>query len=201
MKRIMTATLVTATLVSVNVASVLGTTAFAAPVTYVLDPAHTYPSFEADHFGGVSVWRGKFDSSSGKVVLDQAAKTGTIDVTIDTTSVDFGMAKMNEHAKSPDIFDVAKYPTATYSGKFTKWDGSTPTEAQGTFTLHGVSKPLTLTINSFKCFMNPMSKKQVCGADASATLDRSDFGVDYGKAYGFAQWVKLQIQVEGSPAP
>jgi polyisoprenoid-binding protein YceI len=191
MKRMITATL----------ASVLSATAFAAPVTYILDPAHTYPSFEADHFGGISVWRGKFDSSSGKVVLDQAAKTGTIDVTIDTTSIDFGMAKMNEHAKSAEIFDVAKYPTATYKGKFTKWNGDVPTEAQGTFTLHGVSKPLTLTINSFKCFINPMSKKQVCGADASATLDRSDFGVNYGQAYGFAQWVKLQIQVEGSPAP
>lgn len=191
MKRMITATL----------ASVLSATAFAAPVTYILDPAHTYPSFEADHFGGISVWRGKFDSSSGKVVLDQAAKTGTIDVTIDTTSIDFGMAKMNEHAKSAEIFDVAKYPTATYKGKFTKWNGDAPTEAQGIFTLHGVSKPLTLTINSFKCFINPMSKKQVCGADASATLDRSDFGVNYGQAYGFAQWVKLQIQVEGSPAP
>lgn len=191
MKRMITATL----------ASVLGATAFAAPVTYILDPAHTYPSFEADHFGGVSVWRGKFDSSSGKVVLDQAAKTGSISVTIDMASVDFGMAKMNEHAKSPDIFDAAKYPTATYTGTFTKWNGDAPTEAQGTFTLHGVSKPLTLKINSFKCFINPMSKKQVCGADASATLDRSDFGVNYGQAYGFAQWVKLQIQVEGSPAP
>ena len=190
MKRMITATL----------ASVLSATAFAAPVTYILDPAHTYPSFEADHFGGISVWRGKFDSSSGKVVLDQAAKTGTIDVTIDTTSIDFGMAKMNEHAKSAEIFDVAKYPTATYTGKFTKWNGDVPTEAQGTFTLHGVSKPLTLTINSFKCFINPMSKKQVCGADASATLDRADYGVNYGQAYGFKQEVKLQIQVEGSPA-
>ncbi len=183
-----------------SLASVVCASAFAAPVTYVLDPSHTYPSFEADHFGGVSVWRGKFDSSSGKVVLDQAAQTGTIDVTIDISSIDFGNPKLNEHAKSPEIFDAAKYPTATYSGKFTKWNGTSPTEATGTFTLHGVTKPLTLKINSFKCFTNPMSKKQVCGADASAKLDRSDFGVDYGKAYGFAQWVNLEIQVEGSPA-
>jgi polyisoprenoid-binding protein YceI len=190
MKRMITATL----------ASVLGATAFAAPVTYVLDPSHTYPSFEADHFGGISIWRGKFDTTSGKVVLDQAAKTGTIDVTVDTDSIDFGMPKLNEHAKSAEIFDVAKYPTATYTGKFTKWHGDVPTEAEGTFTLHGVSKPLALKINSFKCFMNPMSKKQVCGADASASFDRSDYGISFGKAYGFAMWVKLQIQVEGSPA-
>jgi polyisoprenoid-binding protein YceI len=180
-------------------AALVGASAFAAPVTYVLDPAHTYPSFEADHFGGISVWRGKFDSSSGKVVLDQDAKTGTIDVTVDVSSIDFGYAKLNTHAKSSEIFDVAKYPTATYSGKFTKWNGTSPAEAQGTFTLHGVTKPLTLTINSFKCFTHPVTKKQVCGADASATLNRSDFGVDYGAAYGFKQEVKLQIQVEGSP--
>jgi polyisoprenoid-binding protein YceI len=172
----------------------------AAPVTYVIDPAHTYPSFEADHFGGLSVWRGKFDTTGGKVVYDKDAKAGTIEVTVDMSSVDFGMAKMNEHAKSPDIFDVAQYPTATYVGKFTKFDGATPTEAEGTFTLHGVTKPLTLKINSFKCMINPMSKKEVCGADASATLNRSDYGVNYGEKFGFKQEVKLLIQVEGSPA-
>jgi polyisoprenoid-binding protein YceI len=172
----------------------------AAPVTYVLDPAHTYPSFEADHFGGLSVWRGKFDTTGGKVVYDKDAKTGSIEVTVDMSSVDFGMAKMNEHAKSADIFDVAQYPTATYVGKFTKFDGATPTEAEGTFTLHGVTKPLVLKINSFKCMINPMSKKEVCGADASATLNRSDYGVNYGDKFGFKQEVKLLIQVEGSPA-
>jgi polyisoprenoid-binding protein YceI len=107
---------------------------------------------------------------------------------------------MNEHAESPDIFDVAKYPTATYTGKFTKFDGDAPTEAQGTLTLHGVTKPVTLIINSFLCKPNPMTKKEVCGADASATFDRSDFGVNFGDKYGFKMATKLQIQVEGSPA-
>ncbi len=174
--------------------------AFAAPVTYVLDPAHTYPSFAADHMGGLSVWRGKFTKSSGKVVLDRAAKTGTIDVTVDVGSIDFGMDKLNEHARSPDMFDVAKYPTATFVGKFTKFKGDSPTQAKGIFTLHGVSKPLTLNIDSFMCKFIPMFKKNVCGADARATFNRADFGVDYGKAYGFNQTVMLQIQVEGSPA-
>lgn len=173
---------------------------FAAPVTYVLDPSHTYPSFEADHMGGLSVWRGKFDASSGTVVLDKDAKSGTIDVTVDVGSIDFGMPKLNEHAKSPDIFDVAKYPTATFKGKFTKFNGSAPTQAEGTFTMHGVTKPLTLNINQFLCKMSPMTKKEVCGADASATLNRADYGVNFGDKYGFKQDVKLQIQVEGSPA-
>ena len=127
---------------SASIAALASATVLAAPVTYVLDPHHTYPSFEADHMGGVSVWR----------------------------------------------------------GKFTKFNGAAPTEAQGTFTLHGVSKPLTLAINSFMCKPNPMTKKEICGADASAMLNRADFGVNYGEAYGFKMAVKLDIQVEGSPA-
>ena len=174
--------------------------AVAAPVTYVLDPKHTYPSFAADHMGGLSVWRGKFTETSGKVVYDKAAKAGTIDVSVNMSSVDFGNQKLNEHAQSPELFDIAKYPTATYSGKFTKFDASGPTQAEGTFTLHGVSKPLTLKINSFMCKPNPMTKKEVCGADASASFDRSDYGLKFGDAYGFQMWVKLDIQVEGSPA-
>ncbi len=187
-------------ILSASVALLASAAALAAPVTYGLDPHHTYPSFEADHMGGLSVWRGKFTDTSGKVVYDKDAKAGSIDITVKMDSVDFGMAKMDEHAKSPDIFDAAKFPTATFSGKFSKFNGATPTEAQGTFTLHGVAKPLTLTINSFLCKPNPMTKKEVCGADASATFNRSDFGVNYGDAYGFKMGVKLQIQVEGSPA-
>jgi polyisoprenoid-binding protein YceI len=183
------------------IAALLGANASAAPVTYILDPAHTYPSFAADHKGGLSVWRGKFDTTSGKVVYDKAAKSGSIDVTVDMNSIDFGMPKLNEHAKSGDIFDTAKYPTATYSGKFTKFNGDAPTEAQGTLTMHGVTKPVTLMINSFLCKTDPMSKKDVCGADASATFNRAEFGVSFGEKMGFKQDVTLQIQVEGSPAP
>ena len=183
-----------------SISALASATVLAAPVTYILDPHHTYPSFAADHMGGLSVWRGKFTDTSGKVVYDKEAKSGSIDITVNMNSVDFGMAKMDEHAKSADIFDVAKYPTATYTGKFTKFNGAAPTEAQGTLTLHGVTKPLTLTINSFLCKPNPMTKKEVCGADASATFNRSDFGVNYGDAYGFKMGVTLQIQVEGSPA-
>jgi polyisoprenoid-binding protein YceI len=187
-------------IVLASIAALVSASVFAAPVTYVLDPTHTYPSFAADHMGGLSVWRGKFNTNSGKVVYDKDAKSGSIDVTVQMSSVDFGMPKLNEHAKSPEIFDAAKFPTATYSGKFTKFNGAAPTEAQGTLTMHGVTKPVTLMINSFLCKPNPMTKKEVCGADASATVNRADFGVDYGEKFGFNQEVKLQIQVEGSPA-
>jgi polyisoprenoid-binding protein YceI len=187
-------------IVLASIAALLNAGAFAAPVTYVLDPKHTYPSFAADHMGGLSVWRGKFTDTSGKVVYDKDAKAGTIEVTVNMNSVDFGLAKLDEHAKSPEIFDAAKFPTATFSGQFTQFNGATPTEAAGTLTLHGVTKPLTLKINSFMCKPNPQTKKEVCGADASAAFNRSDFGITFGDAYGFKMWVKLEIQVEGSPA-
>jgi polyisoprenoid-binding protein YceI len=171
--------------------------AIAVPVTYNVDPNHTYPSFEADHFGGLSVWRGKFDKSAGTIVVDKDKGSGTVDITIDATSIDFGLAKLNEHAKSAEMFDVAKFPTATYKGTLANFKDGAPTEVDGQFTLHGVTKPVKLTINQFKCAVNPMSKKEVCGADASATINRSDFGVSYGDKFGFKQEVKLQIQVEG----
>jgi polyisoprenoid-binding protein YceI len=170
--------------------------AIAAPATYDVDPNHTYPSFEADHFGGLSVWRGKFDKSSGTIVIDKDKGAGTVDITIDAASIDFGHAKLNEHAKSAEIFDVQKFPTATYKGTLAKFKDGAPTEVEGQLTLHGVTKPVKLTINQFKCILNPMIKKEVCGADASATFNRSDFGVSFGDKYGFKQEVKLQIQVE-----
>ncbi len=179
----------------------LGTVqAFAAVDTYTIDPNHTYPSFEADHMGGVSVWRGKFEKSSGKITLDRAAKTGTVDITIDTTSLDFGHNKMNEHAMSKEMFNVEQFPTATYKGNTIKFQGDTPVSVEGQLTLLGVTKPVTLTINKFKCIPHPMLKREVCGADASASFKRTDFGLNYGIAYGFAPEVKLAIQVEALKA-
>src|SRR5712672_993255 len=103
-------------IVLASMAALASASAFAVPVTYNVDPSHTYPSFEADHMGGLSVWRGKFDKSSGTIVLDKDKSAGTVEITVDAASVDFGMPKLNEHAKSPEIFDVAKFPTATYKG-------------------------------------------------------------------------------------
>ena len=176
--------------------SVFATAAMAAPVTYTIDPTHTYPSFETDHFGGLSVWRGKFATSSGKIVYDRAAKSGTVEITVDTSSIETGNVKLNEHAQSAEILDVAKYPTATYTGTLAGFKGDMPTEVHGRFTLHGVTKPLNLKIVHFVCKPNPMLKKEVCGADARASLDRFAYGVSYGKDYGFKPFVDLRIQVE-----
>ncbi|MFM1887361.1 MAG: hypothetical protein RL026_2518 [Pseudomonadota bacterium] len=182
--------------IALGLSLLAGTTALAAPVTYNIDPAHTYPAFEADHMGGLSLWRGKFNSSSGKVVLDREGRSGTVEVSIDTASIDFGHDGMNDHAKGADMFDVAKFPKASFTGTLGAFQGDAPTEVNGTLTLHGISKPVTLKINSFLCKQNPMIRKEVCGADASATINREDFGIGYGKAFGFKMDVTLRISIE-----
>ena len=167
----------------------------AEPVTYEIDPRHTFPSFEADHQGGISVWRGKIESSSGTIVIDQEAQTGTVNVTMDMDTINFGLDDMTNHAKAEDILDVAQFPTASYSGTLTNFtkDGE-PTAVEGEFTLHGVTQPLDLQINRFRC--HTAMGADVCGADASTTFSRDDFGVTFGQANGFLMYVNLEIQVE-----
>lgn len=175
--------------------------ALAAPVTYEIDTKHTSPSFEADHFGGVSVWRGKFTGTTGKIVLDRAAQTGTVDIEIDTSTAQTGVADLDKHLKGDDFFAVEKYPKATYKGKLVKFKDGAPTEVQGDLTIRGVTKPVTLTIRSFKCISHPMKKDtELCGADAHGTINREDFGVSYGKKFGFDMKTTLAIQVEGTAA-
>lgn len=168
----------------------------AAPVTYKIDPRHTYPSFEADHMGGLSTWRGKFNSSSGTIVLDREAQSGTLEVTVDAASIDFGLDDMNEHAKSDDMFDVSKYPTIRYEGQFTEFKDGQPVSVDGALTMHGVTKPVKLTIDRFKCAKHRRTGKEVCGANAIGELNREDFGIAYGKDMGFHMDVKIEIQVE-----
>lgn len=186
--------------VAATAALTVGTMASAAPVKYNIDPNHTFPSFTADHMGGLSNWRGKINSTSGTITLDTAAQTGTVDVTMQVNEIDFGHEKMNAHAKSAEIFDAEKFPTATYTGKLVGFKNGAPTEVDGSLTLHGVTKPVKLKINSFLCKPHPMLKKEVCGADANAKINREEFGVSYGKAYGFKQDVELQIQIEAVKA-
>lgn len=171
----------------------------AAPVTYNIDPAHTYPSFEADHSGGVSLWRGKFNTSSGRITLDKEAGAGMVEVTIDMKSVDVGHQGLNDHLINPDFFDTEKFPTATYSGRLVDFRNGAPTAVDGNLTMHGVTKPVRLTINSFKCQPNRQGR-EVCGADALGTINREDFGIAFGKNFGFDMKVTLRISVEANAA-
>lgn len=166
----------------------------AAAQTYQIDPGHTYPSFEAEHLG-ISFWRGKFNKTTGTVTLDRAAKTGTLDIQIDAASIDFGHDKMNEHARGKDMFNVETYPTITYKAKSMKFEGENLVRVDGELTMLGVTKPVPLTLDKFKCIQHPMHKREVCGGNAVAEFNRSDFGLNYAVPR-FSPMVKLAIQVE-----
>jgi polyisoprenoid-binding protein YceI len=173
--------------------------AHAAPVTYKIDPDHTFPSFEADHMG-ISVWRGKFNKSSGTVHYDKATGTGDLEITVLPASADFGQDALNKVAQGKELFDVKKYPKAVYKGRFDKVVDGVPTEVAGELTLHGVTKPVTLKLNWLKCVPHPMLKRDMCGADAITTIQRDQFGIDAGKDWHFNMDVTLRIQVEAVAA-
>jgi polyisoprenoid-binding protein YceI len=182
--------------------SAICATAVAAPMTYAIDSAHTYPSFEVDHSGGTSVWRGKFNSTTGSITMDKAAMTGEVNVTIDINSIDFGNDGLNDHVTGrtrpdPTLLDAAQFPTATYSGRLTNWRDGAPTMVEGSLTMHGVTKPVNLEIKTFKCSAG-RGGGETCGADAYGEFSRADFGVTFGESFGFTMGVVLRIQIEAS---
>jgi polyisoprenoid-binding protein YceI len=173
--------------------------AMAAPVSYSIDPTHTYPSFEADHMG-ISFWRGKMNKNSGTVVLDKVAGTGKVEIEIDLAAIDFGLPAMNTWAIGKDFFNVEKSPRASYKGTLEKFVDGSPTHITGTLTMNGETQPVNLTIHRFKCIPHPMLKRELCGADASGSFKRDAFGLTAGKDYGFNMDVGLRIQVEAIAA-
>ena len=170
--------------------------ASASPVAYKIDPDHTYPSFEADHMGGVSVWRGKMTRSLGTITLDKEAGAGSVDVTVDLGSIDFGQRQLNNWAKGPQFFDTQQNASAVYRGRLDAFVNGAPTQVVGELAMRGVTRPMTLKINSFKCVPHPLLKRVLCGADAAGSFDRNDYGLGAFKDYGFKTEVQLRIQVE-----
>lgn len=171
------------------------TTALAAPVTYEIEPTHTYPSFEADHMG-LSYWRGKLNKSAGTIVYDKATGAGSVDVQMELASIDFGLDAMNAWARGKDFFNVEQNPGATFKGRFDGAKAVAPTQVVGELTLNGKTRPMTLTIHQLKCILHPMLKRDFCGADASGSFNRDEFGLGAGKDWGFNMNVNLRIQVE-----
>ncbi len=167
----------------------------AEPVNYVIDSSHTFPSFEADHFAGLSVWRGKVNHTEGTVVLDREAETGTVEATFDMSTVDFGLDRMNDEAYN-EILHIDEFPTATYTGSLTSFVDGAPTAVEGTLTMHGVSRPVNLEVTSFRCQPHWRTQIEVCGAGATATFDRSEFGLVRDLNLGFYPEVKLLISIE-----
>lgn len=169
--------------------------AHAAPVSYDIEPTHTYPSFEADHMG-LSFWRGKLNKSAGTVVYDKADGSGSVEVQMELASIDFGLDAMNAWATGDKFFNVAKNPVATFKGRFDGAAGGVPSRVVGELTLNGRTRPVTLAVHQLKCIPHPMLKRELCGADASGSFNRDDFGLGAGKDWGFKMDVNLRIQVE-----
>ena len=162
-------------IIAIAAASVIAVPGYAAE-SYTIDPAHTWPMFEVNHLG-YSTPRGRFNKSSGKITLDTAAKKGSVELVIETASIDMGFDKWDEHMKSEDFFNVGLFPTMRFTSDKLVFDGDKVVAAEGYFTLLGVSKPLTLTVSNFRCAPHPMNKKQTCGADISVTIQRMQFGM------------------------
>ena len=176
--------------------TLLSATAHAQTSTYTLDPTHTFATFEIGHFG-TSTNRGRFDKKEGSVQMDRTAKTGRLEVTIDTTSINSGTPAFDKHLQSADLFDAAKHPTIKFvSDKFV-FSGDKVTEIMGNLTLLGKTQPVTLKASQFNCYQSPMLKREVCGGDFETTIDRTAFGMNYGIDWGFPKNVRLIVQAEG----
>jgi polyisoprenoid-binding protein YceI len=172
------------------------TSALAADNTYTTDPNHTFVRFSYSHFG-YTTQLSRFDTVSGSINFDAAAKTGDADITVDTRSVSTGSKIFNNHIQDADFLDTEKFPTATFKSTKFVFDGDKPSAVEGNLTLKGITKPVTLKITSFKCMPHPMTKKEACGADATTTLKRTDFNMGKYAPY-VGDEVTVSIAVEAS---
>jgi polyisoprenoid-binding protein YceI len=175
-------------------ASVFASAAIAAPVTYGVEPNHTYANFSYKHLG-LSTQISKFNKTSGTVVYDKAAKTGSVDVTIDMTSVDTGSTAFNSHIQGADFLDTAQFPTATFKSTKVVFEGDAPSAIEGNLTIKGVTRPVVLKVSHFANIAHPMAKKDAIGANASTQIKRSDFGAGkYAPAVGDEVTITISLE-------
>lgn len=163
--------------------------------TYAIDPTHTFATFEINHFGA-SVNRGRFDKKEGTVQFDKAGKSGKVDITFNVASINTGTPAFDKHLQSADLFDAAKHPTMKFSSSKFVFNGDKLASVEGELTLLGKTAPVTLKANQFACYDSPMLKREVCGGDFEATIDRTQWGMNYGVEWGFSKNVRLVVQIE-----
>ena len=163
--------------------------------SYAIDPTHTFATFEISHFGA-SVNRARFDKKTGSVTFDKAGKTGKVDISIDASSVNSGTAAFDKHLQSADLFNAAQHTKITFVSDKFSFNGDKVSEVSGQLTLLGKTGPVTLKANQFNCYQSPMLKREVCGGDFEATIDRTQWGMNYGVDWGFAKNVRLVVQIE-----
>jgi polyisoprenoid-binding protein YceI len=172
-----------------------GLPAHAEPATYAIDPTHTFVTFEMSHYG-TSTNRGRFDKKQGTVQFDRAGKAGKVDLNIDTSSVNTGVEALNKHLQSKDFFDSASFPSAQFVGDKFVFSGDKVSEVAGQLTMLGKTHPVTLKATNFNCYTSPALKREVCGGDFEATIQRSQWGINWGIANGVPDATRLLIQVE-----
>ena len=170
-------------------------TAHAEVATYSIDPTHTFVTFEVRHLG-TSTNRGRFDKKEGTVQLDKAAKTGTVELTLDTDSINTGTAAFDKHLQSESFFNTAIFPTAKFAASDFSFDGDKVSEVRGHLTMLGKTVPVVLKATNFNCYVNPMLKREVCGGDFETTIQRSQWGMGWGIDLGIPDAVKMTVQVE-----
>jgi polyisoprenoid-binding protein YceI len=171
------------------------TLAFAAPVTYTVDPRHTSLTAESRHFGTSTV-RSHFQAKSGSITIDTTAKTGSATIDIDVTSVLTGVPELDAHLKRADFFDAANFPDAVFTAKQFTFDGEKVASITGDLTMRGKTNPITLTATNFNCYQSPAFKlKQVCGGSFEATIQRTQYDVKYGVPF-VADETKLKVEIE-----
>ena len=168
--------------------------AAAAPEEFVVDSPHTYPSFAVSHLG-ISTQRGRFDRTTGRIVLDREAGSGSIDVAIDARSVSTGYGALDAVLRGEDFFNVSRFPEISFRSRALEFDGGVPKRASGELTLVGVTRPVELSVVRFGCTRLPFLVRLTCGADVVASLKRSDFGMTAFSSF-VGDEVRLEIQVE-----
>ena len=168
--------------------------AFAAPVSYGVEANHTFPRFSYTHLG-FTTQQSRFDKTTGTVVYDKEGRTGSVNITIETSSVSTGSTLFNQHIQGEDFLDTAKHPTVTFKSTKVNFDGDKPVSIEGDLTMKGVTKRVTLTVTRFLAAPHPIQKKDTIGADAYTIVKRTDFNM--GKyAPAVSDEVRIDIAIE-----
>ena len=184
----------------------------AAPLTvaaqvenYVIDPYHTVPYFDIDHLGFATM-RGRFDRATGKFSIDRAAKSASVELEIPTATVNSGDTDKgqrprtrDEHLKNADFFNVQEFPSIAFKSTRVVFKGEDPVSVEGNMTMLGVTKPVTLHIDRWKCGpdIRTQGKRYQCGGNASGAFKRSDFGMKFGLPTAIGDEVKLWMSFYG----
>ena len=170
------------------------TLAYAEPASYTVEPTHTSVTFEVRHFG-TSTLRARFNTKSGAITIDPAAKTGKANIVIDMASVMSGVPALDGALKGAKFFNAERDPEATFVATDFRFDADKVTQVSGTLTIGGKTNPVTLNATHYNCYENLLIRKQVCGGDFETTIKRSEWNIN-GVVPLVSDDTRLLVQIE-----